>query len=392
MSNRGDILLRLQQRIARPTPRASGRAGALTSRRGDLQATDARLRRGERRSNHVAGGGLLHRLEKQIRPDRNDELIVEATAYDTGLPVQIRTSYGIRSFASSRSEAISNASAMFSRGDADDVRDFLVESFEEPKEAASPCSCCGEARLADRHAETSTGPVSIEDSPEESPGSSAPATVKHARRSVERPPATSPAPRGGLDETVVDSDLKALLGRDLPEPAPMPSAPASSPATDDAGAGHATAASVEDPHSVFDRMGRSLQYANTFNLGSIDLSERFSEFERELDREERATPVSFSAIQRPSELDDTEIAVDLAHIHECVGGAATPSSPQPPELSASEPRPDDVIETEAVELQPEARESPQAQIEVASEDSAPVSPEANQRQTATPIDSSGEKP
>jgi hypothetical protein len=76
----------------------------------------------------------------------------------------------------------------------------------------------------------------------------------------------------------------------------------------------------EHPHAVFDRMGRSVPHANTFNLGRIDIDRQFSDIETgldllEIERQQRVKISGLPAIAaRPRHIDlrDDELAADLS--------------------------------------------------------------------------------
>jgi uncharacterized protein YycO len=43
----------------------------------------------------------------------------------------------------------------------------------------------------------------------------------------------------------------------------------------------------KNEHAIFDKISQSMQYANSYDLGSIDLENRFESFDREMDKEEK---------------------------------------------------------------------------------------------------------
>jgi hypothetical protein len=88
--------------------------------------------------------------------------------------------------------------------------------------------------------------------------------------------------------------------RVAPQPPPTP-APAPKP----------------DAHEVFNQMGLAMNYANSFDLGAVDLSARFDQFERELALDTRPAPGAAAPIAVPVkalELDDFDLVADLAHL------------------------------------------------------------------------------
>ncbi len=84
--------------------------------------------------------------------------------------------------------------------------------------------------------------------------------------------AAAPPTPGDPAKQTSPHDVFDRLAQGLP---PQP-APAASPTP-----------TYSDAHSVFDRMGKSMAYANSFDLGTITLEQRFDEFDRLLDVEEK---------------------------------------------------------------------------------------------------------
>ncbi len=85
---------------------------------------------------------------------------------------------------------------------------------------------------------------------------------------------TPPAPQE-LTKQASPHDVFDRLAQGIP---PEPS-PTNSPAPQ---------ATYSSAHSVFDRMGKNMAFANSFDLGTISLQQRFDEFDRVLDKEERS--------------------------------------------------------------------------------------------------------
>ncbi|MEO1395810.1 MAG: hypothetical protein AAFV90_23175 [Cyanobacteria bacterium J06634_5] len=81
------------------------------------------------------------------------------------------------------------------------------------------------------------------------------------------------------------------------------------------------------PHDVFDRMGHNMSYANSFDLGSISLEQRFDAFDEAIDRAAEKLEAKHQAIQSKKErtaqaldaplaLDDVALVADLALMQE----------------------------------------------------------------------------
>lgn len=103
---------------------------------------------------------------------------------------------------------------------------------------------------------------------------------------------------------------------------PATSAPA-------AAAPEAPPAPKRDAHEVFHQMGLAMNYANSFDLGAVDLSARFDQFDNEL----ALAPKTASAASAPVPvqalaLDDFDLIADLAEISGAQS-AATPTAAAP---------------------------------------------------------------
>jgi hypothetical protein len=94
---------------------------------------------------------------------------------------------------------------------------------------------------------------------------------------------------------------------------PPPQAPTAAPATP------AAARAPGNAHDVFNDMGLAMDYANRFDLGAVDLAQRFDQFDAELavspSGAARAQPVKVEALA----LDDVDLVADLADL---AGGPA----------------------------------------------------------------------
>jgi len=77
---------------------------------------------------------------------------------------------------------------------------------------------------------------------------------------------------------------------------------------------------IEDthPHAVFDRMGRNMAFATTFDLGTLEMEKRFDEFDKELAISEKpACPQqSLESFKGPVQLTDLDLAEDFAIMNE----------------------------------------------------------------------------
>lgn len=100
------------------------------------------------------------------------------------------------------------------------------------------------------------------------------------------PPSPSPAPVEPLKQTS-PHDVFDRMAQGVP---PEPKAPTPTP-------------TYSNAHSVFDRMGKNMAFANSFDLGTISLQQRFDEFDRILEAEESA----FSASKLKAKKAKTEL-------------------------------------------------------------------------------------
>lgn len=159
---------------------------------------------------------------------------------------------------------------------------------------------------------------------------------------LSRPPVV-PTTVPELDHAEVEAALGEILGG-VPFVASAQSAPDASiargppPADQSAAGGPSSALSAtpaEHPHSVFDRMGKSMSFANTFDLGRIDVDRQFSEIESGLDlaaiaRIEHTNALGLPApakrLRSPANLHDDELAADLSAMKARPISALSPAS------------------------------------------------------------------
>jgi hypothetical protein len=195
---------------------------------------------------------------------------------------------------------------------------YNVESFEDSSVAPM------------RQVEVRTQPVSLPPLPRAAGATAIPAL------STPLPPQMPQLKRNALtaDQEAVaanfERDLAAMLG--TPSPASTPenqqwdntvrdvtSAPTATSPAPAVVAPNQTPAPKQNGHDVFNQMGLAMNYANSFDLGVMDLSARFDRFDEELalNRKSAATPAS--AFSSPSSvqalaLDDFDLVADLAEI------------------------------------------------------------------------------
>lgn len=165
----------------------------------------------------------------------------------------------------------------------------------------------------------------------------------------EQPEQISSASRNALDSDLAlakddfERELASILGQSTtPAPKPDPlfaNAPAQQlPATPTAPPAPAATTPEQAPpahpgHDIFDQMGLGMRYANSFNLGNVNLSERFRQFEQDLEQPapRPATPPANPFVDpfvEPMSLDDFDLVAELAEIGAEQPAAAPIPTPQ----------------------------------------------------------------
>jgi hypothetical protein len=178
--------------------------------------------------------------------------------------------------------------------------------------------------------------------------STSPATEKHNTATSQ---STTLIPALSADVDDFEADIRAILAQGgAAEPPPPQTNMRDQPSTE--------AALGEDGHAIFDQMGHNMRYANTFNLGAIELGQRFDAFERELDREGAIVePVgAVMELRLPDELDDIDVLADIVQIGEAASAemeqaGADTTTPAPKEetdlLVATVPSPSEQADRSA---------------------------------------------
>ncbi len=88
-----------------------------------------------------------------------------------------------------------------------------------------------------------------------------------------------------------------------------------------------------DAHQVFNQMGLAMNYANNFDLGSMDVSARFDRFEQELALDAKSTPVPARVPIQALALDDFDLVADLAEISGVQSATPVETANEPPTTS-----------------------------------------------------------
>lgn len=135
-----------------------------------------------------------------------------------------------------------------------------------------------------------------------------------------------------------ERDIAAMLGGDAPPPNAAPEDKQWEDTLRNAAAPPATAAPAvvapslpapakPDAHDVFNQMGLAMNYANRFDLGAVDLSARFDQFENELALAPSASPAAPKSVPvKALELDYFDLMADLSELSSARSEAAPAST------------------------------------------------------------------
>ncbi|GGQ70089.1 hypothetical protein GCM10010166_44910 [Couchioplanes caeruleus subsp. azureus] len=116
------------------------------------------------------------------------------------------------------------------------------------------------------------------------------------------PQATVPAP----SDDDFAADMRSIRGS-VPEPEPLPAPAAAPPPAPQP----APPPPVEPSptQAIFDRLAQSMTYANSYDLGTVEMDNRFADFDRLFDEERRQDP---APVQPPQPVQPTPVP-DLSH-------------------------------------------------------------------------------
>jgi hypothetical protein len=195
----------------------------------------------------------LSQIAREVKRPAPPRTIAQAQSFDHGLPVSARTNR--RASPPPMAQAMPTALSFFPSWATatEGVGSYHVESFD-----AAP------AIVPQVVAATYAAPVVA---------------------AVAQPPVAA-----ALELSEIDEELAAIResnGAPVAAPQPPLVLATSTPPQPEAQPADA-AGTTTHPHDVFDRMGKSMRYANTFDLGAFELSRRFDQFDREMARDERA--------------------------------------------------------------------------------------------------------
>lgn len=146
----------------------------------------------------------------------------------------------------------------------------------------------------------------------------------------DQPQKISESSRNSLDASTAlakddfEKDLAAILGHAPAQQTPtrqhtpqQTTQPAGQTPEQNPQAGDENAPPPHPSHDIFDQMGLGMQYANSFDLGEVNLQERFNQFDRELEQPKQQKPQSqalSNPFVSPMELDEFDLVAELAEI------------------------------------------------------------------------------
>ena len=292
-------------------------AAELNEQRGLNQKRQRRQRHGQTGPRRRGNSAQARR-----RRARQERAPVQAQAFDWDEPIDLHYGGSYAAAASLSPESISDQRALESL--ADDIRAVHVESFEVVE--ADPAAITPEpVSTHDRAAEPDERQVTIETAPA---APVAPPSASHEEAfDWDGLELGLSSPKGAAPSDAADNfeaDLRAILTGQTPPPAAAsPTSPATSPPPAPTPAEEPAA----DPHAIFDKIGQSMAYATSFDLGTVALEQRFDEFDRDLDRQaqKRPTPATpqatAMAVEAPSPppastLDEMDLIEDFAIMSE----------------------------------------------------------------------------
>ena len=209
----------------------------------------------------------LRNLEKQLTPRAQSRSFALSQSFDNGLPVYAR--FSVPSPAQrARATALSQFAPSWSAA-TEGYGAYEVESFELPL----------------------------------------PVRPVQPRAAAFTPRPAAPPKPVAMNLVEIDDELAAIRAQTgtpvAPAEPPLAVAAAAAPPVDTSDADEPAAPPpVVHPHSVFDTMGRAMRYANTFDLGAIELGQRFDEFDRELRRAEAPPRKAYSSAASVDHVDE----------------------------------------------------------------------------------------
>ncbi|CBL45772.1 Hypothetical protein HDN1F_21890 [gamma proteobacterium HdN1] len=148
-----------------------------------------------------------------------------------------------------------------------------------------------------------------------------------------------------------ERELAAILGQ--PTPAQQSPTQTTTPTQADtqtqAGTLTPETAPLQSRHDIFDQMGLAMRYANSFDLGKVNLNERFREFEQALEPTRAAPAIQPQPAEAspfanpyvtPMQLDDFDLVAELAEISATQPPTNLPPTSQPNPIHPAPIHPD----------------------------------------------------
>lgn len=121
-----------------------------------------------------------------------------------------------------------------------------------------------------------------------------------------------PATGRAADADAFEADLRAILsGEKTYEPTQQQTSPTPPPVQN-----QEEQTTTANPHDIFDQGGKSMAYANSFDLGTVSLQQRFDELDRLLDEQEKKSVPTVQTVSTPLQFDDMHLVHDFTVMSE----------------------------------------------------------------------------
>lgn len=243
---------------------------------------------------------------------RRKRKAVKAQAFDYNEPIELRYNQEFLAVSESDSATASNKVESYRDSWMDSSAAYTVESFEEDEKKLPmpPQTGCLKTEMdAPEHP-----PAESENLEKSKPFATPTDSVEPVSQNrVEEIPAPeqmttsdfdlSSGEGRASDADAFERDIRAILNGQKtarPKEEPEQSSQAESPHPEEQ-------LETEIPsgtHAIFDRMGQNLAHATTFNLGAIELEQRFDAFDRAFDQEQQQSSANVETIS----VDSTEVS------------------------------------------------------------------------------------
>lgn len=267
---------------------------------------------------------------------------VKAQAFDRNEPLDLRYDGGFFAVSDSDATTVPGQVGSYRNSWLDSSAAYEVESFEEEEK---------ELPLLP----TTNGIKTKIDAPEQQTTSAAteppPATEKLAGRGevISKPDpekrtdfVSTPVDSRAADADAFERDIQAILRGEKtaqPEEKPLPNSGAKPPQSEEEPETEVPPGS----HAIFARLGKNLSHATTFNLGAMELKQRFDDFDRAFDREQQQSstniktiPVESTEVLPPAAApEEMDLVEDLAIIEQTAPAKQAAGSLETEDISFS---------------------------------------------------------